>query len=331
MSSPTAVKRPIEEAREVREDLDVAMDGEIAPLVFLTVVDESVRQELLRTRAPVIDFVSGHLAQLEAQLGVTGDHAPARLHGVGDSRRYNRRMQAVEFAIEHDDGSLSLVVMDFRDPRGEARPMELTVPGSRDEARVSTLTGQRWSQHYPEAALFDDARLVNEVRGMEAYTGTVGGRPISVMGSGMGMPTMTIYATELYREYGVQRIIRVGTSGGFQDDLALGDVIVATAAHTDSAINDPRIPGVKFAPAASYPLLRAAVDAAERAGTPVRVGAVYSSDHFYLARPGLHEGLRDHGVLGVDMETAALYAVAAAEGRECQIPRWLSARECNRA
>lgn len=96
--------RTVDEAREVREDLDAAMDGQIAPLVFLTVVDESVRQELLRTRAPVIDFVSGHLAQLEAQLGVTGDHAPARLHGVGDSRRYNRRMQAVEFAIEHDDG-----------------------------------------------------------------------------------------------------------------------------------------------------------------------------------------------------------------------------------
>ncbi|KXO98212.1 purine-nucleoside phosphorylase [Tsukamurella pseudospumae] len=164
--------------------------------------------------------------------------------------------------------------------------------------------------------LFDDARLVNEVRGMEAYTGTVGGRPISVMGSGMGLPTMTIYATELYREYGVRRIIRVGTSGGYQDDMSLGDVIIATAAHTDSAINDPRIPGVRFAPAASYPLLRAAADAADRAGTTVRVGPVYSSDHFYLARPGLHEGLRDHGVLGVDMETAALYAVAAAEGRE---------------
>ena len=103
--------RTVEEAREVREDLDAAMDGEIAPLVFLTVVDESVREELLRTRAPVIDFVSGHLAQLEAQLGVTGDHAPARLHGVGDSRRYNRRMQAVEFAIEHDDGQ-SLRALD---------------------------------------------------------------------------------------------------------------------------------------------------------------------------------------------------------------------------
>ncbi|MBS4102537.1 purine-nucleoside phosphorylase [Tsukamurella paurometabola] len=193
-------------------------------------------------------------------------------------------------------------------------PHNSAAPG--DYAPAVLMPGDPRRARRIAETLFDDARLVNEVRGMEAYTGTVGGRPISVMGSGMGMPTMTIYATELYREYGVRRIVRVGTSGGFQDDLSLGDVIVATAAHTDSAINAPRIPGVTFAPAASYPLLRAAVDAADRAGTPVRVGPVFSSDHFYLARPGLHEGLRDHGVLGVDMETAALYAVAAAEGGE---------------
>lgn len=96
--------RSVEEARQVRERLDAAMDGPVAPIVFLTVVDEAVREELLGTRAPVVDFVSGHLAQLESQLGMSGDHAPARLHGVGDSHRYNRRMQAVEFAIEHDDG-----------------------------------------------------------------------------------------------------------------------------------------------------------------------------------------------------------------------------------
>ena len=96
--------RTVEEAREVRADLDAAMDGEVAPLVFLTVVDEAVREELRATKAPVIDFVTSHLTQLEQRLGVSGDHAPARLHGVGDSRRYNRRMQAVEFAIEHDDG-----------------------------------------------------------------------------------------------------------------------------------------------------------------------------------------------------------------------------------
>ncbi len=96
--------RGVEEARQLRAELDAAMDGPVAPIVFLTVVDEAVREELRRTRAPVIDFVSGHLAQLETPLGVAGDHAPARLHGVGDSHRYNRRMQAVEFAIEHDDG-----------------------------------------------------------------------------------------------------------------------------------------------------------------------------------------------------------------------------------
>ena len=96
--------RTTREAEEVREQLNQAMDGPVEPIVFLTVVDEEVREVLLGTRAPVIDFVSGHLARIEAQLGLSSDHAPARLHGVGDSRRYNRRMQAVEFAIEHDDG-----------------------------------------------------------------------------------------------------------------------------------------------------------------------------------------------------------------------------------
>ncbi|MFV0254215.1 MAG: purine-nucleoside phosphorylase [Beutenbergiaceae bacterium] len=164
--------------------------------------------------------------------------------------------------------------------------------------------------------MLTDARQVNEVRGMEAYTGTVDGKPISVMGSGMGMPTIGIYATELFSQYGVQRIVRVGTTGAFQDDMQLGDVLIGTTAHTDSAMNDPRIPGVRFAPAASYSLLRAAVDAAAEQGTPVRVGPIFSSDHFYLQRPGLFEALRSYGTLGVDMESASLYAVAAEHGKE---------------
>ncbi|GAB3134085.1 purine-nucleoside phosphorylase [Tsukamurella serpentis] len=191
-------------------------------------------------------------------------------------------------------------------------PHNTAEPG--DFAPVVLMPGDPRRARRIAETLFDDARLVNEVRGMEAYTGTVGGRPISVMGSGMGMPTMTIYATELFREYGVQRIVRVGTSGAYQDDTRLGDVIVVTAAHTDSAINEPRVPGVRLAPAASFPLLRAAVGAAERRGIPVQVGTVFSSDHFYLAREGLHSELRDHGTLCVDMETAGLYGVAAAEG-----------------
>lgn len=96
--------RSPEEARAARDRLDAAMDGPVMPIVFVTVVDPEVRRVLLQTRAPVIDFVSSHLTQLEEQLGIVGDRAPARLHSVSDSTRYNRRMAAIEFAIEHDDG-----------------------------------------------------------------------------------------------------------------------------------------------------------------------------------------------------------------------------------
>lgn len=164
--------------------------------------------------------------------------------------------------------------------------------------------------------LFDDARQINEVRNMWAYTGTVQGRPISVMGSGMGMPSMTLYATELFRFFGVERIVRVGTCGAYADALNVGDIVIASAAHTDSAINDKRIPGVRFAPAASFGLVRAAVGAAEALGIPAHVGPVFSGDHFYLMGRETVDGLRDHGTLAVDMETAALYGVAAAEGGE---------------
>jgi purine-nucleoside phosphorylase len=164
--------------------------------------------------------------------------------------------------------------------------------------------------------MFDDARQINQVRNMWAYTGTVEGRPISVMGSGMGQPSMTLYATELFRFFGVRRIVRVGTCGAYPDALRIGDVVIASAAHTDSAINDKRIPGVRFAPAASFALARSAVEAAERAGITAHVGPVFSSDHFYLMEQETTDALRDHRTLAIDMETAALYGVAAAEGGE---------------
>ncbi len=164
--------------------------------------------------------------------------------------------------------------------------------------------------------LFDDARQINEVRNMWAYTGTIDGRPISVMGSGMGMPSMTLYATELFRFFGVRRIVRVGTCGAYASDLNVGDIVIASAAHTDSAINAKRIPGVTFAPSATFGLVRAAVTAAEGLAIRTHVGPVFSGDHFYLMGQETVDGLRDHGTLAVDMETAALYGVAAAEGCE---------------
>ena len=168
--------------------------------------------------------------------------------------------------------------------------------------------------------LMDDARLVTDVRGMLGFTGTVDGRPLSVMGSGMGQPSFTIYATELFSQFGVERIIRVGTAGALSLKVKVGDVIVATGAHTDSSMNQLRIPGVNFSAVADFQLARAAHDASQagRAGTggTVHLGTVISRDHFYFTPKGQTEALATHGVLGVEMEAAALYGVAAEYGKQ---------------
>lgn len=179
--------------------------------------------------------------------------------------------------------------------------------------------------------LMDDAKLVTDVRGMLGFTGTVNGRPLSVMGSGMGQPSATIYATELYKFYDVQRIIRVGTCGGISPKVKVGDVVVALGAHTDSAMNTLRIPGVHFSAVASYNLVSAAVAAADSAASGlaaasgnlaaaeaqnVHVGTIISRDHFYLPVEGQVQKLADYGVLGVEMEAAALYGAAAEFGKE---------------
>lgn len=159
-----------------------------------------------------------------------------------------------------------------------------------------------------------DAELVTDIRGILGFTGTHEGMPVTVIASGMGGPSMTIYATELARFYGVERIVRVGTSGALRDDVAVRDVIVATAAHTDSAMSASRIPGISFSHAPDFALAAAAVRGAETASARTHVGAVFSSDHFYLERPAITAALGAHGTLAVEMEAAALYAVGAAEG-----------------
>jgi purine-nucleoside phosphorylase len=164
-----------------------------------------------------------------------------------------------------------------------------------------------------------DARLVTEVRGILGYTGSYEGRPLSVMASGMGMPSATIYATELARFYGVKRIVRVGTAGGLLPEVRLRDIVVATGAHTDSAMSIGRIPGAHFSHIASYQLVEPALQTAatmrdaDGVGS-IHVGTVFSTDSFYLSRPATNAGLVAHGVLAVEMEAAGLYAVAAAEG-----------------
>lgn len=161
---------------------------------------------------------------------------------------------------------------------------------------------------------FDTPEQVNEVRGALAYTGTYQGMPISVLGTGMGIPSASIYTTELVREYGVQRLVRVGSCGAVQDSLALRDVVLAVGACTDSGVNRVRYDGMDFAATADFHLLRAAAEAAEAREHPVAIGNVHSADLFYDPRDTLVDTMRRMGVLAVEMEAAGIYGVAAAHG-----------------
>jgi purine-nucleoside phosphorylase len=158
----------------------------------------------------------------------------------------------------------------------------------------------------------DDAKCYSNVRGMLGFTGTYEGVPVSVQGSGMGMPSASIYYHELLAEYGATSLIRVGSCGALTEELQLRDVVVASASSTDSAMNRMRFDGlVDYAPVASFELLRTAVDAAAALGVPVHVGQVFAADAFYTDRPDLFDKLAAYGVLAVEMESAALYTLAA--------------------
>jgi purine-nucleoside phosphorylase len=163
----------------------------------------------------------------------------------------------------------------------------------------------------------DDARCYNEVRGMYGFTGTWRGHPVSVQGSGMGQPSMAIYAHELFREYDVQAVVRVGSCGALSEKLAVRDLVIASGACTDSSMNRIRFEGLDYAPVADFGLLRAAYDAAiaRDLDEDVHVGLVYSSDSFYPARPELSARMVEYGVLAVEMEASALYTLAAKHGR----------------
>jgi purine-nucleoside phosphorylase len=160
-----------------------------------------------------------------------------------------------------------------------------------------------------------DVVCYTEIRNMFGFTGTYKGERISVQGSGMGQASASIYANELFEEYDVQTLIRVGTCGALTEAVRVRDVIVAMSASTDSQMNRLRFHGIDYAPTADYQLLRAAVDAAEAAGLNVHVGQVFSGDLFYNDRPDLVSRTAEYGVLGIEMEAAALYTLAAKFGR----------------
>ena len=162
----------------------------------------------------------------------------------------------------------------------------------------------------------DDAKCITQVRNMLGYTGTYKGKRVSVMGSGMGVPSISIYATELYKDYGVEKIIRIGSCGAVRDDIKIRDIVIGMAASTDSNVNRQRFHNVDFAACADFSLLKSVVDTAEKLGKPVHVGNIFTADLFYTPQPEMFATMEKYGILAVEMEAAGLYGVAAEYGKK---------------
>lgn len=162
----------------------------------------------------------------------------------------------------------------------------------------------------------EKAHCYSSVRGMVGYTGTFRGNAVSVQGTGMGQPSLSIYVTELLRDYDARQLVRVGSCGALSEALALGDVVLAISASTDSSMNTIRFEGLDYAAAADFSLLRAAADFAAARGVRATVGGIFSADSFYSERPELLMRLASYGVVAVEMEANALYTLAAGRGRQ---------------
>lgn len=173
------------------------------------------------------------------------------------------------------------------------------------------LPGDPRRAKFVAETLLEDAVCFNEVRGMLGYTGTCASKRVSVMGTGMGVPSISIYVNELITDYGVNTLMRIGTCGALQANLKIGDVILAMAASTDSRVNQLCFEGRDFAPTASFPLLLEAYRVATERGMDVHVGGILTSDTFYDDDPDWWQKWAAYGVLAVEMETAALYTLAA--------------------
>ena len=184
-----------------------------------------------------------------------------------------------------------------------------------DIAERVLLPGDPMRAKWIAETFLQDAKCYTQVRGMLGFTGTYQGVRVSVQGSGMGMPSASIYTHELINEYGAKSLIRIGSCGALAEDLQLGDVIAAIGSATDSNMNRVRFDGlIDYAPVADFSLLRTAAEVADRRGVALRVGPILAADAFYTDRPDLYDTLADYGVLAVKMESAAIYTIAARYG-----------------
>jgi len=180
-----------------------------------------------------------------------------------------------------------------------------------DIAPTVLMPGDPYRAKWAAETYLDDPRCINQVRGMLGFTGTWNGHPVTIQGSGMGMPSMSIYANELIRDYDAQTLIRIGSCGGMQDHVGIRDVILAMTTTTLSTPSSGIFKELNFAPCADFGLLMAAHQAAQEKGVTTHIGGIYSSDVFYDERPDLNEQMMRHGILGVEMEAAELYILAA--------------------
>ncbi len=182
-------------------------------------------------------------------------------------------------------------------------------------AETVLMPGDPYRARWAAETFLEDATLVNEVRGMLGYTGTWRGHRVTIQGSGMGMPSLSIYVNELIRDYDAKTLIRIGSCGGMQPQVKLRDVILAMTASTLTNPSRGMFRELNFAPCADWGLLSAAHQAAAGRQVGVHVGGIYSSDVFYSERPDLDKEMVRHGILGVEMECAELYTLAARYGR----------------
>ncbi len=181
-------------------------------------------------------------------------------------------------------------------------------------AETILLPGDPLRAKYIAETFLEDVTCYNNVRGMLGFTGTYKGHRISVQGTGMGIPSIGIYVTELIQSYGVKNLIRVGTCGAIQEDVKVRDVIIAQSTCTDSNMNRLTFPGFDFAPIANFDLLKKAYDVGVEKGLAIRVGNVLTADMFYRENMDMYKKLASYGVLAVEMETTALYTIASKFG-----------------
>jgi purine-nucleoside phosphorylase len=181
-------------------------------------------------------------------------------------------------------------------------------------AETVLMPGDPLRAQWAAETFLEDAVRVNNTRGMMGFTGTWDGNPVTIQGSGMGMPSLSIYANELIKDFGAKTLIRIGSAGGMQSSVAVRDVVLAMTATTISTPSSAMFKELNFAPCADWSLLSAAAKAAEQKNVTTHVGGIYSSDVFYDERPDLNEQMMRHGVLCVEMEAAELYNVAARYG-----------------